>query len=365
MQAKTDPLPQQAENIYTSPVYFEREQKTLFRNAWACAGFGHQVPNPGDIAPVELGGMPLMLVRQKDGEIRVFHNVCRHRGTQLVKEPCPANRMIRCPYHSWAYGLDGALHQRPHFDGPDQHGRGGDGLWQVRSAMWCDLVFVNIGGEAEPFDRFIEPIRRMGEQFGVDEAQFDETITIDVPANWKLLVENFVDGYHVATVHPALEKSVPTRTHEFQQDGPLFIGYAPRKRYEAGSGGGSYVSGLPEFSGLTDGCRDKLVYFSCLPNLCVNMTSDRLSIYLMQPVAPDASREVICNYYAPAAFTQETEAMRRQMTRNQLDFNDEDIAALKQLQSGRGSDIYDDGCPSPYWDGNAESFLAMCAENTF
>lgn len=351
-------------NKYGSQTYFDLEQKTLFRKNWVCAGFGYQVPNPGDIAPVVVGGMPLMLVRQKDYSVLVFHNVCRHRGATIATKPCSQGNLIRCPYHSWAYSLDGQLQQRPHFDGPDQHVRGGDGLWQVRSAMWCDLVFVNLDNTAGAFDDFIAPLRRIGEDFGVSEAIYDESIAIEIPANWKLLVENFVDGYHIASVHPTLEKSVPTKTHTFRQDGPLFIGEAPRQTHAAGSDGGSYVSGLPDFESVQDTVRNKLVYISGFPNLCVNMTSDRLSIYLMQPVAPDMSIELISNFYAPSAFNPETEEIRRQMTHNQLAFNEEDIALLKQLQTGRSSEIYDDGCPSPYWDRNAEEFLAMCAENS-
>ena len=94
------------------------------------------------------------------------------------------------------------------------------------------------------------------------------------------------------------------------------------------------------------------------------MVPDRLSVYLMQPLGPALSLKTICNYYAPDAFDETTEDIRRQMTRNQLAFNAEDIDILKQLQSGRSSEVYDDGCPSPYWDSNAESFLVMCAEHT-
>ena len=352
------------ENIYSSQTHFDQEQKTIFRKNWVCAGFGHQVPKPGDIAPVTVGGMPLMLVRQGDMSLTVFHNVCRHRGAQIFTEACSSNKMIRCPYHSWVYGLDGELRRRPHFDGPDEHVNGGEGLWKVRSDNWCDLVFVDMSGEAEPFEDFIRPLQVIGDGFGVNEAVFDESIEIEIPANWKLLVENFVDGYHVASVHPQLEQSLPTRTHHFRQEGPLFIGQAPRQTFDSEQGGGSYVSGLPNFKGVTQAYQNQIVYMSVFPNLCVNMAPDRLSIYLMQPIGPDLSLEIICNYYAPEAFDATTESMRRQMTQNQLAFNAEDIDILKQLQSGRSSEVYDDGCPSPYWDSNAESFLAMCAENT-
>lgn len=345
-------------NIYSSQEHFATEQSRLFRRNWVCAGFGHQVPKSGDLAPVTVGGLPLMLVRDNDGCVRVFHNVCRHRGSIIIDAPCSGQKLIRCPYHSWTYGLDGHLRQRPHFEGPDKHSPGGDSLWPVRSAQWSDVIFVDIEGSADAFDSFIAPLRRIGEAYGVEDACFDECVEIEIPSNWKLLVENFVDGYHVSTVHPALERSVPTRTHRFRYEGPLFIGQAPRRTGSAGS----YVAGLPEFPAVDPSVRDKLTYISVFPNLCVNMTADRLSIYHMLPQAPDRSLEAIHNYYASAAFSPETEALRRSMTQNQLSFNAEDIAALERLQRGRSSDIYDNGRPSPYWDTNAEAFLRMCRE---
>lgn len=351
-------------NIYSSQSHFDDEQKSVFRQNWVCAGFGHQIPKAGDVAPVTVGGMPLMLVRQGDMSLSVFHNVCRHRGAQIFTRPCSQNKMIRCPYHSWVYGLDGELLKRPHFDGPDQHVQGGEGLWKVRSACWGDLIFVDIGGQAQPFEDFIQPLKVIGDGFGVNEAVFDESVELEIDANWKLLVENFVDGYHIASVHPQLEQSVPTRTHSFRQKGSFFIGQAPRQTFDMDHGGGSYVSGLPFFSDVSEGNKNQLVYMSVFPNLCLNMVPDRLSVYLMQPLGPALSLETICNYYAPDAFDETTEDIRRQMTRNQLAFNAEDIDILKQLQSGRSSEVYDDGCPSPYWDSNAESFLVMCAEHT-
>ena len=344
------------ENIYTSPVHFAAELKTIFRRNWVCAGFASQIPSPGDMAPVTVGGLPLMLVRGTDHAVRIFHNVCRHRGSTLIDAACHGRKMIRCPYHSWVYSLSGELVQRPHFDGPDKHSAAETHLWPVCSGVWGDLIFVHIDAPEVAFDDFITPLKAIGDAYGISDARFDETIDITIDANWKLLVENFVDGYHVASVHPALERSVPTRTHRFRTEPPLFIGEAPRNTGQQGS----YVAGLPEFPDLSDTIRGTLTYISVFPNLCLNMTSDRFSVYLMRPEAPDRSQEVICNYYASAAFDASTEDLRRSMARNQIAFNAEDIDALVQLQIGRGSDIYDAGQPSPYWDTNAEGFLAMC-----
>ncbi len=347
-------------NIYSSREHFNREQRSLFRRNWTCAGFGHQIPKEGDIAPTTVGGLPLIMVRGAGGDIRVFHNVCRHRGSTIVDAPCSGRTLIRCPYHSWTYGLDGRLRQRPHFDGPDKHSSAGAGLWRAKSGVWADAVFVDIDGCAGDFETFIAPLRALGEIYGIADAVHDGTVDIEIDANWKLLVENFVDGYHISSVHPELEQSAPTRLHTFRRDGPLFIGTAPCRTGSTGP----YVSGLPAFADVDESVAGALTYISVFPNFCVNMTPDRLSFYLMQPVAADRSLERIHNYYASAAFEPGLRELRQSMTRNQLAFNAEDIDALIRLQTGRSSDVYDGGTPSPFWDSNAESFLDMCRTST-
>ena len=350
--------------FYSSKEHFDQEQTLLFRKNWVLAGFGHQVPNPGDITPITVGGLPLVLVRDRDDKssIRVFHNVCRHRGTKLVDAPCSNRRMIRCPYHSWVYGLNGDVHQKPHFYGPDQHDAHGKGLWPVRTEIWLDLVFVNIDGHAEDFSTFIKPLSQLGDEYGIEDATFDESVEIEIAANWKLIVENFVDAYHVSSVHPDLEKSVPTRTHKFDAAGNICMGQAPLNTHSEDYQSGSYVKGLPTFPDAQPAAKKRLTYLSLFPNLCINLMADRFSIYHIQPVTPSLSLETIHNYYAADAFSPDLDSLRRNMTRNQLSFNAEDIDALERLQLGRSSAIYDGGMPSTYWDGNAEHFLKKCFE---
>ena len=103
---------------YTDSAHFGRETALLFDRGWTCVGFGKDVPEPGDALPIEHLGRPLLALRGKDGAVRVFHNVCSHRGMVLVSEPTRIRSVIRCPYHSWCYGMDGALKATPHVGGP-------------------------------------------------------------------------------------------------------------------------------------------------------------------------------------------------------------------------------------------------------
>jgi nitrite reductase/ring-hydroxylating ferredoxin subunit len=180
---------------YISEDFFTLENETLFANGWVFAGFAHEMAAPGDVVPVTVAGRPLMLVRGRDGEIRAFHNVCRHRCATLVEQPGNVGRVITCPYHAWAYGLDGALRTTPHFAGPDRHDhpgldRAAMGLKPVRSGLWQDWIFVNLSGTAIDFEDFVAPIaRRLA---AANLARLTPVATIDlgeVRTNWKFLMD--------------------------------------------------------------------------------------------------------------------------------------------------------------------------------
>ena len=134
---------------YTSENYLAFEKEKVFCDKWTVIGVGSSIPNPGDAKPYNLLGIPLILVRDKNMEIRVFHNVCSHRGFKLLDEPCTLKNVIRCPYHSWSYDFKGNLIATPNIGGLNVHQSGKfikskSNLKKVRSEVWMDMVFVNI-----------------------------------------------------------------------------------------------------------------------------------------------------------------------------------------------------------------------------
>ena len=143
-------------SCYTDPAMFEQETKCLFAADWAAIGFGFDVPKPGCVYPVSFLGIPLVMVRGRSGEIKVFENVCRHRGMILIKEAKRLSGPLTCPYHAWAYDLDGALRATPHVGGPDVNKHhsvecANLSLNEVTSAIWRDVVYVNLSNQAAPF----------------------------------------------------------------------------------------------------------------------------------------------------------------------------------------------------------------------
>ena len=193
---------------YTSEAFFALENERIFSASWVFAGFAHELAHAGDVMPVTVAGRPVLLVRDAEHRIRAFHNACRHRCLKLVDTPGNTGRTIRCPYHAWTYGLDGALHVTPYFGGPEPRAvpagfdRTEHGLVPIRSGTWHDWIFINLHGAAPPLEDFIAPLRRRLE--GVDLTRMHHLATIDfgeVGANWKLLLENFIEPYHVQFVH--------------------------------------------------------------------------------------------------------------------------------------------------------------------
>ncbi|MEO0958243.1 MAG: Rieske (2Fe-2S) protein, partial [Pseudomonadota bacterium] len=173
--------------LYTDPALAETEHRRVFFASWAAIGFAHEVASPGDVKPVEFLGQPLLLVRDREGVLRVFLNVCRHRGMKLVHEAGNLPRAVRCPYHSWCYELSGALRTTPHVGGPgtNRHeciDRATLGLIEVRSAQWLGTVFVNLDGEAPEFDDYAAEAMARWAEFERDyhHSGADSSFTLEV-----------------------------------------------------------------------------------------------------------------------------------------------------------------------------------------
>ena len=203
---------------YVDQQTFEAERKAVFFENWAAIGFAKDVPQQADANPLTFLGMPLLMIRGKDDIVRVFQNTCRHRGMILIDQPKKLRGVVRCPYHSWCYDLNGDLKTTPHVGGPGQNihediDRASLGLIEIRSHVWQDIVFVNLSGDAEPFETYAASIvERWSEfekpaYFGGEDSQFD----LVVKSNWKLAVENYCESYHLPWVHPRAEFVLQTR----------------------------------------------------------------------------------------------------------------------------------------------------------
>ena len=336
---------------YTSEAFFALENERIFSASWVFAGFAHEMARAGDVMPVTVAGRPVLLVRDAEHRIRAFHNVCRHRCLKLVDAPGNAGRAIRCPYHSWTYGLDGALRVAPYFGGrepraaPAGFDRGKHGLIPVRSATWHDWIFVDLSGGAPAFEDFVAPIRRRLD--GLDLGRLHHLVTIDfgeVTANWKLLVENFIEPYHVQFVHA-------TTTEQPLADHYTII--------EPGTNGPGCLGCGVDVAGSAT--RDDTLsadsrFLTLFPNFVLGLyLPDEVGVHLDVPLAPDRTfqRRAIYSLGPEPASAERAERLARLWR----DVHREDHAICERLQQGRTSDAAaDGGVLSPVWEDSVRSF---------
>ena len=335
---------------YKDQDFWEAECKTIFENTWVFVGFAHELAEPGDAVPVTVAEKPLMLIRNSKNEIAGFHNVCRHRCLTLIDEPKNVGKLIRCPYHAWAYDLNGALRASPHFGGTDNHDAEGfdrkqNGLVPVRLHVWNDWIFVNLSGDAEPFQEYAAPlINRLD---GLDFDRLKPIGTLDfgvLKTNWKFIMENFIEPYHVQFVHSSTTDQ-PLSDHYTIVDGPCL---------------GSAVD-LDEEVGSSDSLAVSSRYLTLFPNFIVGRYfPDQLGVYQNIPLGPDtmAQRRVLYTTEGQQLTDEEVEGLKSLW----WDVHKEDHEMVERLQLGRSSPVSEaGGVLSPHWEDSVRAFQELVA----
>ena len=347
---------------YTSAEWLEAENERLFARTWMLAGFRRDVPGRGDLCPVRLAGMPLLILRDNEGEIRVFHNVCRHRGAVIAAAKRSGRRVLTCPYHAWTYGLDGSLRSRPHFFGGDRHdtdpGPDAPGLVPVRHAVWNDLIFVDVSGDAPPFEEHWEPFARRTRNYDFSALRYAKTLEFDVKGNWKLIYENFYDAYHVPAVHPRLDEMTPlTERVGARTEGPWFHNTSRMIQPQEGRG-----VGMPHYPGLDERGRTTEWYFHLFPTAAIQLWPDQLAIFQLHALEPGRTIEHIHLYFVGEGATGPRYERNRQAVYDMWrELNTEDFEIVENMQRARASPGFDGGVLSPHWDPATRHFARLVA----
>lgn len=347
-------LPREA---YTDPAWFRRECQNLFISSWVFAGLASDFKEPGDYRTAASGSAGLVVVKGKEGALQAFHNFCRHRGAQLLDADAGnCGSALVCPYHRWTYGLNGALRGVPDktdcFENLD---RSAFGLLSAAIGVFKNLVFVNPDGGAD-FDKWIEPLR--GKEWPHDLTAPDVSeaapLTYDLKCDWKVFVENAIDGYHLAYLHENTLGGPVPKQNEWHQSGDHMIWYAteegvrhrlPKKiRDEAGKTGLIESAKTPGYGG---------VYF-LFPNTLIVPTPYGLSISCLEPVQAGRSRMKVRHWVGPwqskderryiPGYDKKTDTISSDhWTVPPLetgDFQTEDVWICEKVQSGLNSPAY-------------------------
>ena len=347
---------------YTDAACFEEERAALFDNGWAGLAVAAEVPEAGDAVPINFLGVPLLLIRGKDRAVRVFQNICRHRGMILVDAPRKIEGAIRCPYHSWCYSTQGKLVATPHVGGPGHNthedmDRDTLGLIEVRSHIWRDVVWINLSGTAPAFeDAMADVIDRWSDfEQPMYHGGADSQFVLSVNTNWKLAIENYCESYHLPWVHPGLNSYSRLEDHynieiEGVTSGQGTLVYRQLKD-DAGKS-------FADFEALDSKWDAGAEYLSIYPNVLLGVHRDHAFAIILRPDGPEKTQEHVHLYYA----TETTDdGLRQRNAALWKEVFEEDIFVVEGMQRGRKAPGFDGGQFSPAMDGPTHCFHKWAA----
>ncbi len=313
-------------HYYTCPDYFEFETKTVLRNGWHCLGRADEIPNPGDYITLQLLNEPLLIVRGDDGAIRTFSNVCRHRGMR-VADGQGNRKLFVCPYHAWSYDRGGALVRAAHMENPNFDPKKCH-LPEFACETWLGFLYVNLSDDPQPLSQRLDGLADMLAPYETEKFRFLHAFDEEWACNWKCLVENFMEGYHLFAVHPeTLQWYTPTELCTKGPAGDLFTSYHANYPQDIESRGTGAV-------GLKDNERHRSSLFSVFPAQVASQSATIIVSLNIQPLAADRIRVRWTMSTYGDEVDQETVDQRVQLWN---EINREDREKLEVLQKTLGS----------------------------
>ena len=333
-----------ASRFYTDPAILDIEKTRIFLRTWqlvgtlshACGEFDgvkRTIADPESFFTADVAGEPIIVVRDKQGVLRAFSNVCRHRaGPIALGSGC--KHVLRCQYHGWTYTLDGRLIGTPDVEGVEFFDRSTMGMVPLRVEVWEEFIFVNFDVQAEPLSSYLGKIPEQVHGFQFEGLQFAERRDYIINCNWKVYVDNYLEGYHIPIAHPGLMREIDyanyrTETYRYysQQFAPIRAMKAEEKAERF------YAPG----SGL-----HQAAYFWIFPNLMLNIYPDNVSTNLIVPISIDKTLTIFEWFFHDAANSAVQERIQRAVA-----FSDqvqqEDIGLCENVQRGLCSATYDRG----------------------
>ncbi|MCB5907765.1 aromatic ring-hydroxylating oxygenase subunit alpha [Streptomyces pinistramenti] len=332
---------------YTDPGLFRQEQEKIFERLWFCAVRGSDLGKPGAFRTVQVGGESILITRNRRGELRAFLNICRHRGARLCTEEAgEVRRSLQCPYHAWTYDLDGRLTAAPNLRKMPDIDRTERGLIGVHLREWLGYAWVCLADEPPSFEDTVigAAVERLGDAAALDRYRTEDLalgtrLTYDVRANWKLLIENFMECYHCATIHPELTDVLP----EFA-DGlaaQYYVGHGARFADEAEGFTVDGTGGFGRLPGIEDDQDRRYYALTIRPQVFVNLVPDHVIVHRMFPMAADRT-VVECDWlYLPDVLASGADVSRSVELFHRV--NTQDFDACERTQPAMHSRAYRDG----------------------
>ena len=363
-------------SAYTSEEFFRLEQRKYFARTWMGVAYTCDIPDPGDAMPITVAGLPIILVRTGRGDVKAFHNVCRHRAAMVLTEPCKKAKQLQCPYHAWAWDLDGKLRAAPYFDGSKsglEEGildRESLGLVSVPCAVWHHWIFVNLDGNAPPVEEHMQPLTDLMNGADLGATQIAERVDWEFQANWKMSNDNWENYHHMWAHYPIYTKvtddlnmktrkpwSVSTQqgaVMSLKRDSKKAPPYPKRE------------SNLPMIP-FPDGAERVTAPNLVLPNVEITVVRDNIGSVIIEPLAPDRSVARMAFFFVGDAATDPEYADGRELNFDRWlgesrspdardGLRNQDMRIWESQQIARRSPAADEVVFSPVWEENVHYF---------
>ncbi len=346
-------------DAYTAPEFYALEQQEVFAKSWVPVCVTDEVRDPGDFLVVEVAGRSIIVTRNPAGELRAHHNVCRHRGARLCEGSGHVERFFSCPYHAWAYDLDGTclgtplftpesqvpVDQQAAFDMADIKAFDINqmGLHQVRIAQWNFLVFVCLDPETPALEHELGDLSKRLGGYRLDEYQLARRVEYAINADWKLIAENFMEYYHLPWVHPGLVKVSPMEDHYRWQGAGKYVGFCTWPIAANTEDGG--WKGLPALSGIEGQDAEAARFVWLFPNTAINVMANHVFLLLARPDGSRHTTEVayLLTHPEAVAASADPEGDIDSLMQFWDEVNKEDIGIVERVQDGLRNPTYEGG----------------------
>jgi phenylpropionate dioxygenase-like ring-hydroxylating dioxygenase large terminal subunit len=274
-------------DYYLSPDILEEESERIFARHWNCVGRASRLERPGDWFQRIVAHESVIVLRDRQDTIRAFYNVCRHRGTRLVREDSGRfSETIQCPYHAWTYATDGRCIGAPHMQDVEGFDKREYPLHSVAVALWEGFIFINLDDDPVPFEEAWAPMIGRLSRFNLAGLQVGHRVTYDVQANWKLVFQNYSECLHCPMIHPELSAVLPYQSGANDMvEGPFLGGYMELTHESATMSG--KACGLPVSASLAGTDLKRAYYYSFKPNMMLSIHPDYVNYYMVWPIATD------------------------------------------------------------------------------
>lgn len=310
--------------LYHDPAQYEKECRMLFHREWLLFCHEAQLQAPGNYVAYTVAGRPLLVIRGKDGVIKGFHNVCRHRASLVLREGMGKADILRCMYHGWVYDTDGHLCKTPHFGGDEKSLCDRTSLFPLHVRTSRGLVFISMAENPPRFEDSLGDLPAMLEGIDLEGFKYFDSATHPLACNWKTYVENYMEGYHIPIAHPALNKEIDFATYK------VITG----KRIAR------HETKLKKADAINNG-----LWIWLWPHVALNIYANGMNLELVIPTGAETTELRYCYLFHDVS--QEKTDENHRTIKISRDITQEDIELCEAVQKNLRAGVYQRGELSP------------------